>query len=349
MFEVFAPARNGQLPKRIQGTTMSTTNSTTSPRDDDVERVIVVVLSFIFLFVGVLGNIAVIIYNIFLNHDKTPSSCLVTHLAFADLLVCLILYPKRIVSFFHAGMRNKELVFCKINRTTFDISLFLSIIILLSITIDKYLYIAKPLKYPLIVTTRRTRIFLSCIWLAALVQFPLVYIYMHTSQGREREKCRFPRTVVWFQAILQLVAICVMTILNYKMFKIVKQHRQRMASQFVLQPRQSEQVQSEQVQSEQNMTWLRNLAKELKAMKTFAIVVGVLACCFVPYIVMNTPRGPRYRTWFSKPSIRIVIPQLVGINSIANAFIYALRHKKYVRAYRKLFSSAWARLFSQNN
>jgi hypothetical protein len=172
---------------------------------------------------------------------------------------------------------------------------------------------------------------------------------MHTSQGREREKCRFPRTVVWFQAILQLVAICVMTILNYKMFKIVKQHRQRMASQFVLQPRQSEQVQSEQVQSEQNMTWLRHLAKELKAMKTFAIIVGVLTCCFVPYIVMNTLRGSPYRAWFSKPSIQIVIFQLVGINSVANAFIYALRHKKYVRAYRKLFSSAWARLFSQNN
>jgi hypothetical protein len=111
MFEVFAPARNGQFCRKEQGTTMSTTNSTSSPRDYDVERVIVVVLSFIFLFVGVLGNIAVIIYNIFLNHDKTPSSCLVTHLAFADLLVCLILHPKRIVSFFLAGMRNKELVF----------------------------------------------------------------------------------------------------------------------------------------------------------------------------------------------------------------------------------------------
>ncbi|CAB4009960.1 U5 small nuclear ribonucleo 200 kDa helicase, partial [Paramuricea clavata] len=71
------------------------------------------------------------------------------------------------------------------------------------------------------------------------------------------------------------------------MFKIVKDQRERMASEFVLQPRQSEQVQSEQVQFEQNMTWLRHLAKELKAMKTFGIIVGVLTCCFVPYIVAN--------------------------------------------------------------
>ena len=371
------PARNGQFRKEEQGTTMcnNSTNSTPWRReDDDVKRVILVTLYFIFLFVGVLGNIAVIIYNIFLNHDKTPSSWLVTHLAFADLLVCLIIYPKKIVWFFDAVERVDRLVFCKVKQTTFYVSLFLSIMILLCITIDKYLYIAKPLKYPLIVRTRRTRILLSCIWLAALAQ--LIYIYMHTRQKcipekcclpttrlhttgsnttkpeYEREICVLPRPVVWLQVILQLTAICVMAILNYKMFRIVKDQRQRMASEFVLQPQQSKQVQSKQVQSEQNMTWLRHLAKELKAMKTFAIIVGVLTFCFVPYIVTNMLRILDYRVsdypaWFQK--LGWIVLQLVGINSIANAFIYALRHKKYIRAYRKLFSSAWARLFPQNN
>ena len=353
----------------------NTTNSTPCPREDDnkKEDVIFVAFSFIFLFIGVLGNIAVIIYNIFLNHDKTPSSCLVTHLAFADLLVCLIVYPQKIVWFFDAVERDDELVFCKVKQTTVYVSLFLSIMILLCITIDKYLYIAKPLKYPLIVRTRRTRILLSCIWLAVLAQLPLIYIYMHTREKcipekcclpttrlhttgsnttkpeYEREICVLPPPAVWLQVILQLTAICVMTILNYKMFKIAKDHKQRMASEFVLQPQQSEQAQSEQVQSEQNMTWSRRLAKELKAMKTFAIVVGVLTICFLPYIVQNMLHNSRYRSSFSEHIAGRIFLQLVGINSIANAFIYALRHKKYIRAYKKLFSSAWARLFPQNN
>ena len=92
---------------------------------------IIVVLSFIFLFVGFLGNIAVIIYNIFLNHDKTPSSWLVTHLALADLLVCLILYPTKLVQLLHEDVRDKKLEFCKMKRATFYVSLFLSIMILL--------------------------------------------------------------------------------------------------------------------------------------------------------------------------------------------------------------------------
>ena len=322
---------------------MNSTSFYPRERDHD-HHVILVVLSFIYLFVGVLGNIAVIIYNIFLNHDKTPSSWLVTHLAFADLLVCLILYPERIVRFFHAGVRDERLVFYKIKFTTFYVSLFLSIMILLSITIDKYMYIAKPQQYPLIVRLRRTKILLSCIWLAALVQLPLIYINMGTN---ERE-CYNSRPVAWLEVIIQLSAICVMTILNYKMFKIAKDQRQRMALEFVLQPRQSEQVQSEQVQSEENMTWLRHLEKELKAMKTFAIVVGVLTFCFVPYIVANVICISDYDSYFSHTT-HLIILQLVGINSIANAFIYALRHKKYIRAYRELFSSAWVQLFPQNN
>ena len=129
--------------------------------------------------------------------------------------------------------------------------------------------------------TRRTGILLSCIWLAALVQFPLTYIYtVHTSKKCDREKCCLlyelekcvlPPLVIWLLINLQLAAICVVTILNYKIFKIVRDQRQRMASELVLQPQQSEQIQSEQVQSEKNMTWLRHLAKELKAMKTFSL------------------------------------------------------------------------------
>ncbi|CAB4008632.1 thioredoxin domain-containing 2-like [Paramuricea clavata] len=476
-------------------------------------RHILVVFHFIFLYLGVLGNIAVIIYNIFLNRDKTPRLInLTTHLALADLLVCLAFYPTKIVLFFHSEVKV-DLLFCKIKRTTIFVSLFLSIMMLLSITIDKYLYITKPLKYPLIVTTRRTRILLRCIWLAALVQIPPIFIYMESKKTSKPGKCHYPLPVVWLIIILQLVLICVIAILNYKIFKIVKEQRQRMASNIVLQRQlvqseqvqceqqqskqiqseqiqseqvqseqiqcqceqeqsdqvqsdqvqsqcekqqseqgqseqvqseqvqsqceqqqseqgqseqvqseqvqsqceqqqseqgQSEQVQSEQVQSqceqqqseqlqseqvqcqfeqqkseqpqseqvqseqvqceqavqseqvkseqvkseqqkseqqqsEQNITWLRHLAKELKVIKTFAIIVGVLTCCFVPYIVMNMLRISRYDPCLTHIA-RLIANELVGINSIANAFIYALRHKKYTQAYRKLFSSTWARL-----
>ena len=82
------------------------------------------------------------------------------------------------------------------------------------------------------------------------------YIYISMNPNKTCIKYHCPRLVLCSLIIQQLAAaICVtMTTLNYKMFKISKEQRQRMASEFVLQPQQSE--------SEQTMTWLRHLARK---------------------------------------------------------------------------------------
>ena len=452
------------------------------------------VLHFIFLFLGLLGNIAVIFYNIFLNRDKTPSSCLIINLAFADLLVCLTFYPVKIFNFFEDEKHEKELL-CPLRLTTLYVSLFLSVMILLSITVDKYLYIAKPLKYPLIVTTRRIFILLGCIWLAAMVQLPLVFLKgIKKNVQHKFKKCHYQLTVIWLNFIVQLVPTCIITILNYKMFKIVKHQRLRIASDaIVLQPLQPKRVQSklqskqveleqikskqiefkethfqqvesdqgetgqlqskqveteqlqskqveteqlqskqeeteqlqskqveteqlqselldlekmqsdqgkteqiqpdqeeteqiqcnriesrqirleqseqealeeiqseerkpEKVQSEQSqagteqsntrMVLLRHLLVEMKAVKTFAIIVVVLTCSVVPYNMLHIMRVYSKDVSCRKHSARLITHELLGVNSIANAFIYALRHKKYIQAYRRFFSAAWTRITS---
>jgi hypothetical protein len=51
-----------------------------------------IVFKFIAMIIGVLGNITVIIYAIFLRKEKTPASYFVGNLALADLLVCLTFF-----------------------------------------------------------------------------------------------------------------------------------------------------------------------------------------------------------------------------------------------------------------
>ena len=492
-------------------------------RYDDV-KITILVIHIILLLFGILGNTAVIFYNIFLNHNKTSSSRLITHLAFADLLVCLILYSAQITKFLAKDEHEREIL-CPLRVTALHFSLFLSVMILLSITVEKYLYIAKPLKYPLIVTRRRTSILLICIWLAAIVQLPLTQHYgIGKGEKHEKKPCHPQRSVILFNIIVQLVAIFIITILNFKMFKIVKEQRLRIASEaIILQPIrqktkqiqfeevetehekssqvkmeqtqskqaemeqiqseqaemgqiqseqaemeqiqseqaemeqiqskqaemeqiqseqaemkqiqseqaemeqiqseqadmkqiqseqaemeqiqseqaemeqiQSEQAEMEQVQSEQaemeqiqsnkvdteqdqseekqsgqvplqqiqseqpqlehvqaeqvpsnsRMTWLRHLLVEMKAVKTFTIIVAVLICCLVPFNFINIIKYilDHGQHWTHKA--RWIAYELVGINSIVNAYVYALRHKKYIRAFKQLFSAAWARIMS---
>ena len=312
------------------------------------------ILSCFFLLLGVLGNAAIIIYNICLNYEKTLSSWLATNLATADLLVCLTIYPKTISRYFLFQEKFND-VFDKLNRSTQHASLFLSTTMLLSLTIDKYVFIAKPLQYPLIVTSRRIKAVLCAIWLTAAVQLPVVYTY---GKGEHKwEKIFKSNAVMPFvlsRTVMQPILIAVIAILNYKMLKIVQQQRKWMASGNVVNPEQDrpdeisvKQTEPKQMQPKHSIARLRRLLKQMKAIKTFAIIFGVLTTCFIPYFVVMilaltcSSCLPDFK---SSLIIYFFALQVVGINSIANAFIYALRHRKYLRAYNKLFSALWERV-----
>jgi hypothetical protein len=127
---------------------------------------------FIAMIIGVLGNITVIIYTILLRKKRTSTSYLVGNLALADILVCLTFYPIWIIEFIQTILnidRDQDL-FCKLSRSTIWSLLFASVTTFLAITVDRFLYFVKPLKYPLIVTKRRVFwLFQQFGWLGCLL------------------------------------------------------------------------------------------------------------------------------------------------------------------------------------
>ncbi|XP_028398850.1 alpha-1D adrenergic receptor-like [Dendronephthya gigantea] len=326
-------------------------NSTDYPEDNEEFYLIFLVFNILFLIIGILGNMAVIIYNIYLNQDKTSSSWLVANLAIADLLVCLTLYPMKILAFF----LHEDLIW-KIGLPACGVSSFLSTMFLLFITVDRYVFIAKPLKYPSIVISRRIKVANRCIWLvAASLLLVLVSVYM------AGEKSAYS-TLVLLHIFLLLTPIAIIAFLNYKILKIVREQRQRMASETGVQ---SEQVKLEDIQqagptqssdeqerpaqereeksnsehtersSEQYIAWLHHIVKELKAVKTFAIIFAILTCCYVPYIIIMLLQLFCWHMCFSNDVLlaKHIVLELIGINSIANAFVYALRHRRYSKAF----------------
>ncbi|XP_028398849.1 alpha-1A adrenergic receptor-like [Dendronephthya gigantea] len=245
--------------------------------------------------------------------------------------------------------------------------LLLSMMFLLFITVDRYVFIAKPLKYPLIVTFRKIKVAVLCIWLVAaslLSVFVSVYIVGGKSVYNKLQ-------LKPFHIFLLPTPIAIIAFLNYKMLKIVREQRQRMASETGLQ---SEQVKLEDIQpagptqssdeqqrpaqereeksnsehtersSEQYIGWLHHIVKELKAVKTFAIIFAILTCCFVPYIIIMLLKSFCCTCFPRNNHAKDIVLELIGINSIANAFVYALRHRRYRKAFLKLFSTFQARL-----
>jgi hypothetical protein len=87
---------------------------------------------------------------------------------------------------------------------------FASVATLLAIAVDRYLYIVKPLKYPLIVTKRRVCLAISVIWLTTC--------------------CLFIGLLIHFG----YVSLTLILILNFRIFDVAKKQRKRILAETAL-------------------------------------------------------------------------------------------------------------------
>ena len=157
------------------------------------------VFKFIAMIIGVLGNVTVIIHTIFSNKEKTATSYLVGNLALADVLVCLTVYPVWIIEFIHIilNIRNDQDLFCKFSRAIPWAFMSASVATLFAITVDRYLYIVKPLRYPQIVTRRRVFLVVSGIWITACCLFIVQYIHRRSYGIGLRSVCYLPDSIAY--------------------------------------------------------------------------------------------------------------------------------------------------------
>ena len=295
-----------------------------------------IVFKLIALIIGVLGNITVIIYAIFVNKERTATSYLVGNLALADLLMCLTLYPMWIIEFILTilNIESDQDLFCKLSRPAIWSLLFSSVATLLAITVDRYLYIVKPLKYPLIVTKRRVFQAISGIWTTACWLFIVHHIHYKRFDFRLRSLCNIPDYVVhpmyiWFCYI----PLTLIFILNVRILIIARKHRKRILAETNV-----HYVNNSTEPLGNSTAGIRRFFRAIKSSKTFCIVVIVLTiCCFTPTVVGTILSNGTVCNLSCQQIWYLVFQyEFYGINSIVNAFIYGMRHIKHRKAYVKI-------------
>ena len=295
-----------------------------------------VVFKFIAMIIGVCGNVTVLMYIVFLNKEKTVTSYLVGNLALADLLVCLTFYPLWIIEIIQTmlNIENNQNLFCKLSRSSSHALLFASVATLLAITVDRYLYIVRPLRYPMIVTKRRVFISIFGIWLTTCWVLLVFVIYLRRSDERLRSFCSINHYLHHFMvAFVAYLPLCLILILNVRILIIAEKQRKRILTETRVVP-----LTSCDEKTGNKMASVNRFLHALKAVKTFCIVIAVLVFCVltpaiggrVVYEISCT--GTCRQVWFV-----VFHYELYGINSIVNAFIYGMRHAKYRKAYRHIF------------
>ena len=299
-----------------------------------------VVFKFIAMIIGVLGNVTVIIYAIFSNKEKTATSYLIGNLALADLLVCLTFYPIWIIEFIQImlSIDNDQDFFCKFSRATTYAFMFASVATLLAITVDRYLYIVKPLRYPQIVTHRRVFLAVSGIWITACCIFIVWYIHVRSTEFRSG--CEIPKNIRYFtEAFAIYFSPILIFSLNFHLLSVARRQRKRILAEATIAS-----ADNSTGESTSRMSFVLQFFVALKLAKTFAIVVAVLTICILtPTVVGQIVKRKQFCDRSCRQFWYFVFHfELYGINSVVNVLIYGMRHVKYRKAYLhilfKLFS-----------
>ena len=209
----------------------------------------------------------------------------------------------------------------------------------LECTIERYLYIVKPLRYPQIVTHRRVFLAVLAIWITASYIFIVQYVYRRSSFGIEfRSFCDVPANITYFtNAFVGFLLLTSIFLLNFHILCVARKQRRRIFAETTITS-----VDNSSDKSANKMSFVLRFFVAFKTAKTFAIVVAVLTFC----ILVPTVIGEMLYKFCTVPCMHLwfVIFQyeIHGINSVVNAFIYGMRHVKCKKAYRhilfKLFS-----------
>ena len=301
--------------------------------------IVFIVFKCLFFIVGILGNACVIIYNVFFNRSKTPTSFFVVNLAINDFFACCIIYPIWMTTFIRRalGIKSDQKLFCLIDQIS-EISVIFSILTLLVITVDKFVFINWPLKYDLIVTWRRTYFASVMILVFGVILMPFSLLFK--TESRVHRFCGVNTLLYVFGIFIYiLIPFFIICILNYKILKIAQEQRLKIAVNTVT----SVTMQSRN-QSSINSVFSRwRITREFKNIKTFGIIIGVLLCCILPYTTLRFVE----RLWCNGSCVQFEIElsfaELVAINSIINPFIYGVRQREYRSIFRRLWSEMYHR------
>jgi hypothetical protein len=294
-----------------------------------------VVFKFIAMIIGVLGNITVIISTLFSKRDRAATSFLVANLALADLLVCLTFYPIWIIELVYTilDINSDQDLFCKLSRSTTWALLVASLGTLLAITVDRYFYIVKPLKYPMIVTKKRVFKVIAVVWLISCSFYIFMHIHWRKYDHAElRSFCLLisNRFFVLLSIAVGCLPLIVIFVLNFQIFNVARKQRKRILAETAVA------IDDSSEQSSRLLMRLLHFLVGLKAAKTFCIVVMVLAFCVAtPTIIGVTLEGYCRNSCLQFWYIWYVAfcYEFYGLNSVVNAFIYGMRHIKYRKAY----------------
>ena len=268
----------------------------------------------------IIGNGLVIYLIITRRKLRTKTNWFVLSLAVADFAFGLIYFPNLPV----CGIKD-ETCFTNAIKILFSIGIFFmfaSILNLCTLTLDRYLAIAKPMRYITFMTTKRVVRLISAAWGVALLGVHIPYLIM--SLASPGKKYYIMHNNFWM--FLDILNICVCVFLLFattRMFLIARRHARQNAA-LVAQLKFNHRIQHGRVFKPQ----------EAAATKMVGVVVAVFFICYLMDIYDTACYLSEGCT--RDNTIWMLLTPLKLLNSAINPLAYALFKREIRKELRRL-------------
>ncbi|CAH2274606.1 alpha-1A adrenergic receptor [Pelobates cultripes] len=305
-----------------------------------------------FIIFGVLGNILVILSVACHRHLQTVTHYFIANLAVADLLLMSMVLPFS-ATFEIQGYWLFGRIFCNIWAAVDVLCCTASIMSLCAISIDRYIGVSYPLRYPSIMTERRGILSLLCIWVLSLVISVGPLFGWKEPAPEDETICEIteePGYVIFSAFGSFYLPLTITLVMYFRVYIVAKREGKVLTRGMKFDKSDSEEVTlrihrkstPESINctpSSKHKTHfsvrLLKFSREKKAAKTLGIVVGCFVLCWLPFF-LAMPIGSIYPPAKPPDTIFKITFWLGYFNSCINPVIYPCSSPEFRKAFQNV-------------
>ncbi|XP_020631268.1 histamine H2 receptor-like [Orbicella faveolata] len=311
-------------------------SSTNLSSSDKIERAFKTLFLVLIAVANITGNSSICLVVLKDRHLRvTVRNYAVASLALVDLLSVQIMIFQ-VLTYFNIG---KEAFMCSLMGRIFGCLLYISILHLFTLSLDRYVAIFYPLRYRFMVTPRRAAVVLLTIWIVpifSILFLPAIKLDLHgyasfygcmdeslieITDKKNHIHMGLNVTFLFFLPLLVMMwAYC-------RISKVAWYQANRVGVAVISAVRLP-------------LGGRLPRARDRKWAKTLAIVIGAFLGCYLPIVVASLVHIYSEETSFrSLGKVLEILLFLTFLNTVLNPMIYSLRSNDYRKAFKRIFGT----------
>ncbi|XP_054630863.1 adrenoceptor alpha 1Aa [Dunckerocampus dactyliophorus] len=321
-----------------------------APELSIVKAVVLGLVLGVFIVFGVVGNILVILSVVCHRHLRTVTHYFIVNLAVADLLLSSTVLPfSAIFEILDRWVFGRA--FCNVWAAVDVLCCTASIMSLCVISVDRYIGVSYPLRYPAIMTKRRALLAVLLLWVLS-VTISIGPLFGWKEPAPEDDSiCKIteePGYAIFSAVGSFYLPLAIILSMYCRVYVVARRESQGLREGHKTEKSDSEFVilrihrgntavsEDEALRSRTHFALrLLKFSREKKAAKTLGIVVGCFVLCWMPFFLV-LPIGSIFPAYRPPDTVFKITFWLGYFNSCINPIIYPCSNQEFKKAFQSL-------------